>query len=613
MTATATALEKELERKKRATKFLNTAIVLHMKDKFDFALSKGADVNYTDDEIDAPLLIAICHHNNWARKFILQNGGNAKIISKPYQRAPLQGAVYASDQDAIEELVDYKVDVKMFREMNLLHSAIEELSSYGLLHNATFTRRPDLSRDDSSLKKEIEDFFLQQNSYKRDMEKFDEGTPFKLEGPIHAYYSGNLDMLSYLLGKGVSPTLSALGIKRTPYQVAKTPANFTEVFRSGEDEELTFLEHEGSNVLKFKIKFNNITTTASFDLIVHYDLKPCCELIESHTNVADQIQDLSYTVQRRMSDEFRELHSDRDKLKQHVSVIEKVQSEQCKRAEERDRIVDQKLGVENEKRIKMICNQKNTERFFDVLSRKMETMLDAWKLLGSGAIQRVKNSKADYAKTIIDFVGAHVPAPFITPFLVLSKACDGFADLSAQKRFDSIGKLLPSDRSVQVYSRELACEITEGLVKYMNKLRTDVVDKITPEAMEDIAKRAFIQAVQTIYEVEKLNISSDLPSASRTRELTAKVLKSVAESDYFRSLVEEKVKGAVTPPVSPTLPPAIPPRPIVHSFDKAMMKAAADAKEREHQARASTSGKFSFGLSKLKEKLTHKAVEVSYS
>ena len=175
-------------------------------------------------------------------------------------------------------------------------------------------------------------------------------------------------------------------------------------------------------------------------------------------------------------------------------------------------------------------------------------MLDAYKKIASGIFVRNRDTRAEYVAKILNGLAAHTPSPFGMAFSAFATILDTVAEIKEKERYEKIAHLLPLDRSIRNYSRELACVFTEFVALRLGYS----LSKLTTEDMEDLAKRSFVLAIHSIYNVDDLKIDPNLKANERAQELTEKVTTKITKSDFLQELIETKIKHSITPPNTPT-------------------------------------------------------------
>jgi hypothetical protein len=280
------------------------------KRRFDIAFNKfKADVNYSDAEVDPPLIDAIMYCNEWARKELLKRGADVKKLCNAKLSA-LHVAVNRGDEDAVRDLLDHGANPHVFCSANLLNYALLSIRELDLLQNADInTDDPRKCGHSKELARELSDFFFQRGEYA--ISKDAKAKPFSKKGPFHAYYRGKIDILGMLLNEGVSPSTPASGSDRSAKNIVRNPMKYADKFHPGGGS-LQFIEYEGDSILKLHFKFANKSNhvTEPIEFIVHYDMRFARDAIEahiaSHPDTEGHIEDLARQMDSKMRDQFEE-------------------------------------------------------------------------------------------------------------------------------------------------------------------------------------------------------------------------------------------------------------------------------------------------------------------
>lgn len=537
---------------------LTAAIRYGLQNIYNKLLAEGANINFSCEDFDPPLFAAVGCINRWARQDLLLRGANPNALNSD-QNSLLHRAVSVGEEAAVRELLEYRADPNVFCSSNLLNVCVEDFSSFSLLHNSQWSTKgdPRIHGEDVNLKNEITDWFFQRNKYKP--AKVGQGVPFAIEGPIYVYYTGKVggdnDVLGVLLGTNkISPSLPASGTNRSVKNLLRNPEKYVNFWKHISNNTFKGFDENDPRVLIFKDEdFKDRASSAPPIKIdtVFYDLNPAHQTIEAVIEASAgeaHLERYAASMEARLADEARERElrfQERDEktnfeLKKLGDRFQKTSQQFVKKSPYVDRI-------------EALKSHKVTERCFDFLTRKLDIMLDAYKQLSSGVIPRIKTTKLDRASTFSAFLSELTPPPFNAAFTALKAITDGVAGALEQKRYEKISKLLPIDKSILEFCRELACDITDSLANYMEGLSPGVTHKLSLEQIERIAMLCFKATVDQIYHVDRLGIDEKLSAEARTQALKAKLFANVSTCEPLIDLIESTVKS-VSPPNTPTFP-----------------------------------------------------------
>lgn len=554
------------------------------KDGVERMFELGVDPNYLDEDETPAIFTAISSCNSWARKMLLAKKVNVNKVGQA-RIYPIQTAVDVGDEDAVRDLLEAGANPHCFSEMNLISSAIEEISEYAILNNCEINEDdPRKNGHNPKLLQELSDFFHIRRNYAYKLKEGTEDvyllTPFSKKGPFHVYYTGKPEILGMLLNLKVSPSVPFAGTNRSAKNFLRNPKLYAQALASGcRSEQLEYLGAESDYVLNYKFKFYpkvgkgicEEEGIAPVELIVHYDLEPAFESVEAyikdHQETEGYLDKVSASLDSRLQDQLGNLAAAENKR------IHDLNS-QLKQIEQENKKINESLalhlGTGYDSRIQKLKAKPVSERCYDQIQRHLNNLFLAWKILSTGAVLRTRDSKLDNFSSLFNLAEL-LPAPFSAPFKGLKALTDKVADKYEQERFKSIAHLLPSDElAMSVYIRQLSCVVAEAIVNYLQKLNADALERLSIDDMDKIAKFAFGITAYTIYNVKDLGIDAKSVSEKRVQLLTQKVLEKIGNEYLLTSLLEETVKKSNTPPNSPgvqtNVPPPIPPKTIQYQL-----------------------------------------------
>ncbi|HQW58263.1 MAG TPA: ankyrin repeat domain-containing protein, partial [Gammaproteobacteria bacterium] len=282
--------------------YLASAIRYHYKLEFHATLQKGAAIDFSGldnkgKNVNPPLIDAILYYNDWAFEELLKKGADINKATKG-DFVPLFHAVSHGNLRIVRALIAKGADPSDYRQgTTCLSLALECLRSGTLLEPQSRWRYENESPDtnNTALKQQISDFFLQENAYTPP--KPNQAIPFVAPEQIHVYSAGNLDIIGFLLLKGVPPTMAVSETDRSPLAIVQNPTKYSDIFRSDPKEQLEYIgtETENPNILLFTMTLVNKRFTGTIpSIVVHYDIEPAKKLIEAaalaHSNPQLQSQ-----------------------------------------------------------------------------------------------------------------------------------------------------------------------------------------------------------------------------------------------------------------------------------------------------------------------------------
>jgi len=580
-------------------------------------------INHTDEENELPIINAIHAINDYAFETIL-NHPKFNITKQSFLKIhPISIAAAVGHENYLQALMDKGATAKKYcAGTSLISDAIELISCYSVLEYGQFnTKDPITNGNDSNLKRELSDFFYQRGKKYEKPKGSKVGITFQHSGePIKVYYPGKTNLIEILLANGANPLLSASegGTKRTPLDILNLDLPLLRFIRSISKkietslclEEQDLKRMAESSIVRLQMNFHN--RQADCDPIrieVYYDMKPVREIIQAHIdnmpkNERDIIETLNHKsesdkqqIQALMHGQFQSIqitvqqHAQRqNNVEAHVAqVATTVQYTQYAQWEQQQQHLLLKKDVRqiqqyvcpHDKEIAELEANPLTEKYFDTLSRNLLVMLEAWRMLSSGKFTKEADTALEHAIEALKTAGDHIPAPFNVVTSIFTGGAKLYSDHKLQEKFKKINNLLPMDRELRVFAREIAYFITNGiLARLPNEFYALKIDDAVRAA-----KRTLVVMIYTINNVDKLNIDHNGPSSNRVIQLNNKILdamrdpyidecfKAGPKKSTFMQSLKDKISSTTYKPTStyekdsketPSRPP-VPPRPVLYA------------------------------------------------
>jgi len=210
-------------------------------------------------------------------------------------------------------------------------------------------------------------------------------------------------------------------------------------------------------------------------------------------------------------------------------------------------VVATKTNSDLEIRLKVLQQSASGERLYDCLHRNLSDMLGIYRTASQGFFAVDKKTAGQTVSSLVGWLGAHAPSPFGALLGVVSNITDKVLKEREEARFKLIANAIPPADELGTFIRR---DIVLPIVEHVANRFDSNLGNLTLAEGETLAKIIFVQAINTIYNINDLHISNDLTAKQRQDSLSQQTIKVVLASKQFIAFIETKLKVLASSSVS---------------------------------------------------------------
>lgn len=345
----------EAEKKKKAHEFLYGALQYHILDRIKKLVSHNmVDLNLVEKGRLLPISEAIQYNNDAGFDYLLPLVDIKKGCFEG--TTPMYIAARWGNPKYVQGLFDRETELNSgkFLEVSPLaagtycgRSAIAAsigcISSYSLIENSVWCEEgtngevnfDENSENATKLKEELQAYFNKTGNYakpEKEIHKIEAEVPFRKTRTLHAYYTGNVDVVGMLLHRGAQFTATNAGTTVNALSLVENPLKYWNFFYHLGKGAIDYVGVEGpadSQIVKFKLPLKNFSDDVPVDVIVHYDVSRLRNMLrakaaEQHTQTAANVHATVHALHGKLADDFNDKFSERD---QRLAEVQRKQKE----------------------------------------------------------------------------------------------------------------------------------------------------------------------------------------------------------------------------------------------------------------------------------------------